>query len=351
MSGSSLDGLDVCLATFRENETGWHFEIHRAETIELPENLMERLKNADRIDQIALQVLDVDYGCWIGNQVVKFIESTHEKVDFVSVHGHTVFHEPKMGISLQIGNGDRIAERCGLPVIDNFRIDDIKKGGQGAPLVPLGEYFLFPDVTAFVNLGGISNVSIMNGKSVRAWDICPCNQVLNFFASQMGLPFDRDGELAKSGKFDVTWYESLRVLDFFGQQPPKSLSNQWSRINITDQKWPSAADALHTYTHLIAELIVADLIQNVADGAGVMFTGGGTHNGYLIDLIKNRAKSKFEVIVPEKSIVNFKEALIFGFLGTLRMIERVNIFSSVTGANEDSIAGQIHNAQSLNLTD
>ncbi len=342
MSGSSLDGLDICLTAFEENNNEWSFEIKKADTIDLPPSLIDRLRKSDKISDTDLKALDISYGQWIGEQVKSFVTQEDGVIDCVAVHGHTVFHEPSQGVSLQIGCGKEIAKACGLLVVDNFRIDDIKKGGQGAPLVPVGEFYLFPEITGFVNLGGISNVSILSEKTIKAWDICPCNQVLNYFSSLLGHSYDRGGQLAKSGSFDKSWYDKLRKLDYLDKKPPKSLSNQWSQNNIIKLEHPEALEGLHTYTHLLADLIVRDIVQSAEKGITVMFTGGGAHNTYLMQLIEEKAKGTFDVIIPDKSIVEFKEALIFAFLGIMRVLERPNVFASVTGAREDTIAGHLH---------
>ena len=342
MSGSSLDGLDVCLSSFTEKSSKWSFEILRASTIDLPDRLIDQLSASDKVSEESLIALDKEYGVWIGQQVKSFVRDSDGRIDCVAVHGHTVFHEPTRGISMQIGDGDEIAKVCGLTVIDNFRIDDIKKGGQGAPLVPVGEYYLFPEASGFVNLGGISNVSILHEGQIKAWDIGPCNQVLNYFSSVLGHNYDKGGALAWSGTLDQQWYDQLTALDYLAQSPPKSLSNQWSKINITSMPSPEPLVALHTYTVLLADLIVRDIKASGAQDISVMFTGGGTHNSYLIDLIEERAKGFFKVLIPSRKIIEFKEALIFGLLGVLKLENKVNVFASVTGASKDTIAGHVH---------
>lgn len=343
MSGSSLDGLDICLTSLVEKNDQWSFEIQRAQTVDLPELMIERLSQSDKISQEALNTLDIDYGQWIGAQITHFVKPSDGVIDCVAVHGHTVFHDPANGISLQIGNGNMIAKTCGLLVIDNFRIDDIKKGGQGAPLVPVGEVYLFPGISGFVNLGGIANVSILtNDNKIKAWDICPCNQVLNYFSQLLGQSYDKGGIWSRSGTFDSAWYNRLLTLNYFQQKHPKSLSNQWSRNNVIAENHPEPVHGLHTYSQLISELIVRDITAMAENNISVLFSGGGTHNDYLMQLIESKSDGRFKVIIPAKEIVDFKEALIFAFLGILRTLERPNVFASVTGAREDTCAGHLH---------
>lgn len=341
MSGSSLDGLDICLATFSNEPDGWKFQIIKSVTVDLPDSMTLRLRNSPNLKQDELDLLDVDYGNWIGHCVFDFCSDITLKPDLIAVHGHTVFHDPAKGISWQLGKGENIANICQLPVIDNFRIDDIKKGGQGAPLVPVGELHLFNGFDGFVNLGGIANVSIINQNQIRAWDICPCNQVLNFLASKKGFAYDSSGLIARSGNFDSSWYATLKQLEYFAQKPPKSLSNQWGLENIVKKITLSAEDGLHSYTNFIAEIICQDIVNNTKSGAHIMFTGGGAFNEYLMESIREKAEGRFEIFIPEPAIIAFKEALIFGFLGLLRNLNQENVYATVTGAHQNSIAGRI----------
>lgn len=235
-----------------------------------------------------------------------------------------------------------IANHCQLPVIDDFRIDDILKGGQGAPLVPVGEMLLFHGFDGFVNLGGIANLSVIRGKQIRAWDLCPCNQVLNFFASKKGHSYDQNGEIARHGHFDSNWFNELMVLEFFALSPPKSLSNQWGKQNILKNIPINWNDGLHTYAQLISEIICRDILAHTKAGAKILFTGGGAFNTFLMELIQLKSLGKFETVIPDNNLISFKEALIFGFLGLLKMLDRPNVYATVTGAFEDSCAGKIH---------
>ncbi|MFY0600821.1 MAG: anhydro-N-acetylmuramic acid kinase [Cyclobacteriaceae bacterium] len=342
MSGSSLDGLDICLSSFSELNNSWDFEIERATTTNIPEGLKEQLRNSTGMDAEALEALDIEYGIWVGEAVKQFIHSIKGEIDLVALHGHTVFHEPAQGISKQLGKGALVAEICGIDVVDDFRIDDIRLGGQGAPLVPVGEYHLFKGFEGFVNLGGIANISVLRGDEIKAWDICPCNQVLNYFSAILGKSFDDGGALAKAGEINQSWLEGLQELDFFQKEGPKSLSNQWGYENIINRTKLDASDVLRTYTQLITDMISSDISRNVSKGSKVLFTGGGAYNSFLIELMKHNLSGDAQVSIPEKDIIEFKEALIFGFLGLLKKLGRPNVFASVTGATADSVSGTIH---------
>ncbi|MEP4532227.1 MAG: anhydro-N-acetylmuramic acid kinase [Cyclobacteriaceae bacterium] len=341
MSGSSLDGLDISTTSFWEESGQWKFEIEKAETKPISDELISRLKQSEHLSSKALSELDDLYGKWIAGQLEDYIEGDKLEIDCVALHGHTVYHEPAQGYSLQIGSGREVANATGILTIDDFRNDDIKKGGQGAPLVPVGEYNLFPEYAGFINLGGISNITTINAGKIRAWDICPFNQVFNYYARLLGEKYDAGGQLAMSGNMDQKYYDGLVGLPYFKSEPPKSLSNQWGVENGLYVDRP-ARDVLHTYANVAAKLIAEAIKKNLPQGAKVLFTGGGAFNTYAMDLVRQNLAGSQEVVIPSKEIVEFKESLIFGFLGLLRLLERPNVFASATGASADSVAGQLH---------
>jgi len=338
MSGSSLDGLDVCLTKFNREER-WNFSIEASETFEIPESLRLRLKKADQLPAADLFELDVAYGEWIGSALKSWSSKINSPIELIGVHGHTVFHEPSKGFSIQIGSGSKISLITQLPVVDDFRTKDILLGGQGAPLVPFGEHHLFPNIKIFINLGGIANISFHEEK-ISAWDIAPCNQVLNHFAQQLGYPFDFNGELAASGTIDADWQSHLNTLNYFHQAPPKSLSNQWTK-EVLKNTPSNPIDALRTYVEFLAEQI-SDTLNNISEGDQVMISGGGAFNKFLIDTINNKIIQRAQIIVPQKELVEYKEALIFGFLALQKKLGLVNIFSSSTGSRRDTVGGTLH---------
>lgn len=341
MSGSSLDGLDVCLATFCFDQA-WSFRLDRVKKYDLSAEWTEKLKSSPTCAPTQLKTMDLEYGEWIGHCIRDFLQE--EKVDLAGVHGHTVFHFPKEHRSFQLGSGASIATNSGVPCVTDFRIGDILKGGQGAPLVPVGEYHLFPDVSTFVNLGGIANVTVRNGTVLQAWDVAPCNQVFNYLVSPLGLSYDNGGVFARSGKWDPAFYNQLSQLAFFSQKPPKSLGNHWVResiLEVIDLKSALLADLAHTYCHFLADQLIDTFNIYLPVGTRVLFTGGGVYNRFLIELIEERANGRFWIDVPSPEVIEYKEALIFGFLGLLRLRNEINVFASVTGASEDSCCGVI----------
>lgn len=340
MSGSSLDGLDLCYAVFRQKQGVWSYQILGMETINISKVLKSKLRCADQLSGLDLYQLDTMYGEWVGEQLVSWLQNQSFSPTVIGFHGHTVFHEPSNKISVQIGSGQAIALQTGIPVVDHFRSQDVLKGGQGAPLVPVGEHYLMPQYEGFINLGGIANISIHKAE-LEAWDLAPCNQVLNYFSSKLGLAYDEGGKLAASGGLDENWLHQLSELEYFKLPPPKSLSNQWTS-NILQGNLPEPKDALATYTMFLGELISKELMARLGPSDRVLVTGGGAYNDYLIGLIQNRTRVKLEIIVPEMELISFKEALIFGFLGLLRMENQPNIFCRITGASSDTCAGLVH---------
>ncbi len=337
MSGSSLDGLDLCLTKFNPSSPD-KFHIEKAETIEIPSELKENLRSSDKLQSLDLLTLDIAYGQWIGQKVLHFING-HERIDVIGVHGHTVFHHPDLGVSLQIGAGSAISQVTGIPVVDRFREKDVLLGGQGAPLVPFGEKFLFPTIPVFINLGGIANISIhQNG--VRAWDIAPCNQVLNHFAMKLGHAFDRDGLIARSGEIDPIWLRKLRSMPYFEQSPPKSLANQFTKVILEDAP-ERPENGLHTYSHFIAELITQE-IHKLEKPSEILFSGGGAKNQFLMSSVSKQLPTDCSILSASETIIEYKEALIFGFLAMNRLLWQPNILSETTGSKTDTCSGVLH---------
>lgn len=338
MSGTSLDGLDICFVRF-EKAHSWSFNIIKAETVSYSETLCDRLKNAINLPAEELLELHSEYGFFLGQTVKSFIEKHKLKnIDLIASHGHTVYHQPQKKFTLQIGDGRAIKLETGIPVVYDFRSQDVLMGGNGAPLVPIGDELLFSEYDACLNLGGFSNISLQSAGKRIAFDIAPVNIVLNKLAQDLGKNFDESGNLARKGIIHKELLSSLNSLEFYHHTHPKSLGVEWCNVNI----FPllenlNTLDALATITehaaYQIAEIINKSQLRNV------LFTGGGTYNNYLIEKIRN--KTKAEIIIPEKEIIDFKEALIFALMGILRLNNEINVLASATGSNADHCSGII----------
>ena len=338
MSGSSLDGLDIALVRFQKENDNYGFQILQAETLPYPECWVKQLSEAFHKQPEDLVQLDKDYGKYLGEQVIVFAKKHNIQPDFVASHGHTIFHRPEERYTLQIGDGQELAKACGFTVINDFRSEDVSKGGQGAPLVPIGDKLLFSNYEMCLNIGGIANISYdENGKRI-AYDLCIANQALNYMAQMKGLGYDKDGELARKGEVDHSLLKKLNNLPFFLQEPPKSLGREFFETYQKDLlKDLSVEDLLATFVEHIALQIALPI--SWLPKAKILCTGGGARNKYLIERLQ--ARTKHEVVVPEKQIIDYKEALVFAFLGLLRMEGKTNVLSSVTGAESDSCSGRV----------
>ncbi len=338
MSGTSLDGLDICLAAF-EKQDQWNFTILKAETLPYSEDWENRLRNSIHLSAEDLLALHSDYGFYLGQQVKEFINQHQlENISLIASHGHTVFHQPKKKFTLQIGDGRAIKLKTGLPVIYDFRSQDVLMNGNGAPLVPIGDELLFLQYSACLNLGGFSNISLQSGGKRIAFDIAPVNIVLNYVAQKLHKTFDENGELAKKGKINVTLLNQLNALDFYQYAHPKSLGIEWCNEHIFPALENSdPLDALATFTEHTAQQI--SHVLNEYAIKDILITGGGAYNTFLIEKI--RTKTASEVIIPEKEIINYKEALIFAFMGVLRMNNEINVLASATGSTHNHCSGVI----------
>lgn len=295
--------------------------------------LGRRLKDSRVMRPDELNILNFDLGHVFGTYAKQFLGG--RPVDLVASHGHTIFHAPHLGMTLQIGHPAGIAAVMNCPVVADFRSVDVVLGGQGAPLVPVGDHLLFPAYDACLNLGGIANVSLEQASI--AFDICPVNTILNYLSQQLGLDYDPEGENAARGVLDKQVLRSMNGLDYYKKSPPKSLGMEWVEKEIFPLLIDlSVADALRTSVEHLAYQIG----KNLPAGQRILVTGGGAHNVFLMDRI--RALSESKIIVPTKEIVDFKEALIFAFLGVLRWRKEVNTRCLVTGATRDSIGGCVY---------
>lgn len=338
MSGTSLDGLDICHASFQKDDLGkWQFKILHTSTFPYAEVWENRLRNATQLSAEELYELNSDYGFYLGEKANEFIEEYSLKnIDLIASHGHTVFHQPQKKFTVQIGDGRAIKLLTKLPVVYDFRSQDVLMGGNGAPLVPIGDELLFSEYDACLNIGGFSNISFKENGHRIAFDICPVNIVLNHFAKKVGKDFDENGNLARTGKVDHALLSKLNSLPFYQEKPPKSLGMEWVAENILPHlENENSIDVLATFTEhaaiQVAEVLNRNAIQKI------VFTGGGTYNTYFLERIKT--KTETQIIVPEEEIINFKEALIFAFMGVLRVNNEINILSSATGSSENHCSG------------
>ncbi|MBO4340303.1 MAG: anhydro-N-acetylmuramic acid kinase [Bacteroidales bacterium] len=339
MSGTSVDGLDVCCATFTEKCGKWSFRIDAAKGYPYPEELKHKLAHeVQKMSALEFVEFHSTYGSYLGGRVNEFIAEFGVHPDIIASHGSTVFHEPSRKVMFQIGDGAAIAAETHIPVVSDFRRLDIMLGGQGAPLVPVGDNLLFGEYDYCLNIGGFSNISWREGDSRIAFDISPVNYVINHYCKTVGLEMDRDGVIASRGTINEQLLSALNSLDYYSKPWPKSLGREWVEKNVfplLDASGLSLEDLLRTYY----EHCAYQLSRVVKPGRSILVTGGGAWNKFLIQRMTELSQCR--IIVPEPAIVEFKEALIFAFLGALYMYDRPSCLKSVTGASQDNIGGML----------
>ncbi|MDP3437778.1 MAG: anhydro-N-acetylmuramic acid kinase [Bacteroidales bacterium] len=341
MSGTSLDGLDMCYVEFDYNEGRWSYNILKAEDEEYPLEIKNKLANAQTMNALEYALFNSDYGLYLGRRVKSFIDRYKLKPDYIASHGHTIFHQPAKRFTAQIGSGAGIAAESGVDTICDFRTTDVALYGQGAPLVPVGDRNLFAEFDYCLNMGGFSNISFNNLEERFAYDISPVNYVLNHYTRKVGLEYDKDGEIARSGKVNSALLEKLNDLDFYKIKGPKSLGREWVEevvIPLIDSYAIGLEDRLATYCEHIASVTSGHI-----KSGRVLLTGGGAFNKFLVERMGANAP-QCEYYVPEAMTVNFKEALIFAFLGALYVHDIPNCLKSVTGAKYDNIGGALYKA-------
>lgn len=349
MSGSSLDGLDIAACRFGEIDNhSLNFELLAAETMPIPENLILKIKDLVLGSAREFLQCDADLGHWMGKAVREFLEKYKILPDFIGSHGHTIFHEPGLGYSSQIGHSAHIAAQSGIPVVSDFRMADIAYGGQGAPMIPIAEKLLWPEYRQFVNLGGIVNISFHKEEEVIAYDVCAGNQLLNYLAKIKGLPYDKDGILSENGVLIPEVFNEYLSLDYVGQKAPKSLANDWifdAVIPIFNPAKYKIEDLLVTAMEASAALL-ARAVKQESDlpQCPLMISGGGAHHPGWVSRINQQMRRHGlpEVYIPDPMIINFKEAIMMALAAWLRVQGKPNFIKSVTGANAYVSGGSVY---------
>jgi len=343
MSGTSLDGLDVACCEFEFFQGIWHYKIVAAHTYPYSEQWRQKLETLSKQDAFTYAKTHVEYGHLLGYFVKKFMEDYNVKPNYISSHGHTIFHQPDIQLTSQIGDGAALAAVSGLGVICDFRSMDVALNAQGAPLVPIGDKLLFPDYEYCLNIGGIANISFDENNVRKAYDISVANMVLNYFAQKQGLPFDKDGLLAKAGEIQPDLLEELNAIPYYAERKSKSLGREWFDdviLPIIARYGCANMDILTTLVEHIA-FQIGQAVCGERHGK-MLLTGGGAKNKFLTERIAFYIPN-IRVIIPDELLVDYKEAMIFAFLAYLRLNNKINCLKTVTGAKEDHVAGAVFN--------
>ena len=340
MSGTSMDGVDLAHCVFKLHDGKWNYRIDRAQTIVYDEKWRMRLSQLYRQSAQVYAKTDLYYGKYLGILINSFIEEQNLNPDFISSHGHTIFHQPEQGLTAQVGSGAAIYAETGIKTICDFRSVDVMLGGQGAPLVPIGDAILFNDYNACLNLGGIANIAYRLEDTHVAFDISPCNIILNRVARITGKSFDDGGQMASLGTIHSPLLNRLNALPYYEEIKPKTLGREW----INTQFWPvvkefplAPNDLMATLSEHISEQLSKVILQSGAEN--ILVTGGGALNHCLLE--STREKTGKELVLPEPLLIHFKEALIFAFIGVLRIRQENNVLKEITGSRKSHIGGAI----------
>nr|WP_313781175.1 anhydro-N-acetylmuramic acid kinase [Allomuricauda sp.] len=349
MSGTSLDGLDLAHCQIWKEGENWHFELHECKTIGYSADMYEKLKNAIHLPEKEHDQLHAVYGHWLGQQAKMFLEENRLKVDFIASHGHTSHHRPDEGITFQLGDGQVLANVSKEKVVCDFRSLDVTLGGQGAPLVPIGDELLFSDYGFCLNLGGISNISFRKDGKRIAYDIGMANMPLNYLTEKIGMKYDKGGQLARSGKIVPQLLSKLNALEYYRQPYPKSTGYEWFSEKVApllDNSRASAEDLLHTVIrHNCGQISLAMRKERSKTNGKMLVTGGGALNGFFVETLQQELGNDCTIHIPSKKIIEYKEALVFALMGVLRLENQINVLGSVTGAKRDSCSGVVFRPQ------
>ncbi|WP_047245829.1 anhydro-N-acetylmuramic acid kinase [Maribacter thermophilus] len=345
MSGTSLDGLDLAYCHIWKNKGKWTFEIKCTDSVSYDQKMEKELKDAIHLPAEKLLQLHNSYGTWLGEKANSFITDNDLEVDFIASHGHTSHHRPELGLTFQLGSGQHLANASQKKVICDFRTNDLALGGQGAPLVPIGDQLIFGEYDFCLNLGGISNISFEVKDRRIAYDIGLANMILNYITRKIDLDYDQDGNMARSGVINKNMLKELNDLKYYLLPYPKSIGYEWfleEVVPIVENTDDTIENLLHTSIHHICEKIAQQVSLNSNKQKQQLFiTGGGALNSFLIETLKQKLDPKIEVVVPNKQLIEFKEALVFALMGALREEREINVLKTVTGAKRDSSSGVI----------
>lgn len=345
MSGTSLDGLDIAYCTFQGDE---QFKIDNFESVPYPDEIRLLLKSAYDATGEDLKNAETIYSDYLADQLVLFIKKYSAKPEFIACHGHTIFHQPERRMTFQMLNGNILLHKTRTTIVFDFRSLDLALNGNGAPLVPIGDKFLFSDYDACLNIGGFANISCRSETEIMAYDICPANIILNEIALEKGLDYDIDGNLAKEGKLSSALLNQLNGIGYYQRKPPKSLGREWLEEKFLPRLQGFTFEKRITSTTEHIAVQIASSINEIK-AQTVLCTGGGVWNKYLIDRISHHTDSK--LIIPQKEIVEGKEALIFAYMGKRRLENKINVLSSATGAQSDSCSGIVLTPAQIVLTE
>ncbi len=342
MSGTSGDGLDIAFCEFEKTDH-WAYTIIQSETIPFPKSLGRKLQKSHKLNGLKLALLDIDFGRWMGEQVDQFCTRHAFEPEAIASHGHTVFHQPAKSLSLQIGNGWALHQASGLAVINDFRMLDVLLGGQGAPLVPIGDHFLFSEYDYCLNLGGIANISMKVDQTRLAYDISPFNLLLNYFAGKLGLEYDKGGSMAQSGKLLPKVLRDLNKLPYYAASGAKSLGREdlFDFMEILEKKKYKPQDILHTLVMHYIHQIEKSLSLSEEKQHKLVCTGGGSFNTFFMQELQRKIGGSVTISEVDSQLIGFKEALVFAFLGVLRLRGETNCLASVTGASKDNCGGMV----------
>lgn len=345
MSGTSMDGVDLAHCDLIKNDNGkWSYTINQARTVNY--NDLWRLRLSKLRNQNALNLYKTDryFGEYIGRLINDFLAEHALTADLIGSHGHTILHQPENNLTYQIGSGSAMSAVTGLPVVSNFRAIDVSLGGEGAPVSGIGDIHLFEEYQICLNLGGFANLSSQLTGEPIAYDICPCNILLNRIAREFGKEYDEDGKIAEQGQIDYELLGDLNAIDYYQKPYPKSLGREWINHNFwfrVRESEASKEDKMKTLCDHIGEQVGTN-IENLAEGKGkikVLVTGGGSFNPVLIDHIKTHTDA--EIVVPDANLVSYKEALIFALMAAMRVRNEENVLNTYTGAERSSVSGEL----------
>ena len=341
MSGTSADGVDASIIETDGHTITKHFG--GAFTPYTPQQMV-CIKNAYGKDADTSHASHIVTDVHIDaiEHCLRTLDMNIADVDVIGFHGQTTYHAPQDGITIQIGNPQKIATAFNTNVVADFRTNDVRNGGEGAPLAPIYHNAVCKEFgTVFLNLGGVANITVCLPDSITAFDTGPANALMDdYMQTFTDQQYDKNGDIAKSGKANTTLVDAFKTHPYFAKAFPKSLDRDTFKINFTDTTWSalSVSDAMAT----LAEMTIASVkiaLDNFTDLHTLVVCGGGANNAYIIQRLKSVLDLKI-ITANDYGLDNdMLEANAFGYLAVRHMEKLPLSYPSTTNVKSPCLGG------------
>ena len=349
MSGTSVDGIDAALVTTDGTTlsrtphvlTGQYRDVTKQAVLQVvnnPEHLLTDRSSAKELEQLIAE----DHAAVV-NQLKKQAAIT---IDLLGFHGQTVYHNPDAALTIQLGDASALANLTGISTVYDFRLNDMVNGGQGAPLAPIYHQYLLSEFgvaapAAFLNIGGISNVTLCSGDSFLGFDCGPGNCLMDDYMRQhFDRSYDEAGAEAAKGRVDEALLTQLMSDAYFKLAPPKSLDRQYFFAKLDQLRALNVNDAMATLNAFTVEAIVHSIQRMPTQPTSVIVAGGGQHNAVLMSNLHSKLPCDVKTADELGMDGDYTEAELMAYLAARHQYQQPYTYPGTTGVNTPSCGGK-----------